>query len=75
MNRHFKKIDSNDHVLAWESKGLSNRINKPPFIINRVITSKLSYLGTKVRVKSDGSCLKQDKIRYTHGKIVNIYIV
>ena len=30
---------------------------------------------TKARVKFSGSCLKQDKVTYTHGKIVNIYIV
>ena len=30
---------------------------------------------TKTRVEFNGSCLKQDKIMYTHGKIVNIYIV
>ena len=28
----------------------------------------------KKRVKFTGNCLKQDKITYTHGKIVNIYI-
>ena len=32
-------------------------------------------MGSKIRVKFSGSCLKQDKITYTHGKIVNIYIV
>ena len=31
-------------------------------------------MGTKIRVRFSGSCLKQDKITYTHGKIVNIYI-
>ena len=35
----------------------------------------LSYLGPKTRAKISVSCLKQDKITYTHGKIVNIYIV
>ena len=39
------------------------------------ITPSLDYLGTKIRVKFNGSCLKEDKITYTHGKIVNIYIV
>ena len=34
-----------------------------------------SYLGNKIRVKFNGSCLKQDKITYAYGKIVNIYIV
>ena len=28
-----------------------------------------------MRVKFTGSCLKQPKILYTHGKVVNIYIV
>ena len=32
-------------------------------------------MGTKTRVKFSGSCLKQDKVTYTHGKIVNICIV
>ena len=28
-----------------------------------------------MRVKFTGSCLKQPKFTYTHGKVVNIYIV
>ena len=32
-------------------------------------------MGTKIRVRLSGSCLKQDKFTYTHGKIVNIYII
>ena len=39
------------------------------------ITSKLIYYGTKTRVEFNGNYLKQDKITYNHGKIVNIYIV
>ena len=35
----------------------------------------VSYYGTKTRVKFTASCLKQPKISYTHGTIVNIYIV
>ena len=35
----------------------------------------LSYIGNKTRVKFDGICLKQDKIRFTHWKTVNIYFV
>ena len=35
----------------------------------------LDYVGNKIKVKFDGSCLKQDKITFTHGTIVNIYIV
>ena len=42
---------------------------------NYSITPELSYFGNKIRLKINGSVLKQDKIAYTHGKIVHIYIV
>ena len=42
---------------------------------NYSVTPELSYYGTKTRVEFDGSCLKQDKVTYNHGTIVNIYIV
>ena len=42
---------------------------------NHKITPELRYYGTKIRVEFSGSCLKQNKIAYSHGKIVNIYIV
>ena len=35
----------------------------------------IDYLGNKIRLKFSGSCLKQPKLQYTHGTIVNIYIV
>ena len=47
----------------------------------KILTEKLlkinqkSCYGTKTRVTFTGSCLKQSKISYTHGKVVNIYIV
>ena len=42
---------------------------------NYSITPELSCYGSKIRVKFNGSCLKHNKITYTHGKVVNIYIV
>ena len=54
---------------------MSNEIIKPPTTSNNSLASKLCYFGTKTRVKFNGSCLKQDKITYTYGTIVNIYIV
>ena len=42
---------------------------------NYSVTPFLDYHDTKTRVEFNGSCLKQDKITYTHGKIVIIYIV
>ena len=48
---------------------------KPPTISDNSLTPALNYYGTKIRVKFTGSCLKQSQISYTHGKVVNIYIV
>ena len=35
----------------------------------------IDYFDDKIRLKFNGSCLKQPKILYTHGKVVNVYIV
>ena len=42
---------------------------------NYKITPELSFYGTKTKVEFNGSCLKQDKVTYHHGKMVNIYSV
>ena len=40
------------------------------------LTPTISYYHAgKKRVKFTGSCLKQDKVIFNHGKVVNIYIV
>ena len=78
MYRYFKIIagvGNGSYIYYWQSKGLSDeRINsiKTP---NYIITPKLNYYGTKTRVEFNGSCLKQDKVTFNHGKVVNIYIV
>ena len=64
-----------DYVLSWQSKGLSSESIKVISTSNNSLTPSLNYYDTKIRVKFTGSCLKQPKISYTHGKIVNIYIV
>ena len=75
INRYFKVIANTDYVSSWKSKGLSAETIKPPTTSDNSLTPALSYYGTKTRVKFTGSCLKQPKISYTHGKVVNIYIV
>ena len=42
---------------------------------NYNIIPELSFHGTKTRIEFNGSYLKQDKVVYNHGKIVNIYLV
>ena len=70
----FKKFKDSDHISAWKSKGLSDETIKPPATPNNSIAPAVSYIGVKTRAKFDGSCLKQDKMTFTHGNIVNIYI-
>ena len=54
---------------------MSNESIKSPSAPNNFLTPSLNYLGTKISAKFSGSCLKQDKVTCTQGKIVNIYIV
>ena len=78
MGKYFKLnsvAGAVDRVLSWQLKGLSNESIKPPTASNNSLTPELNYNGTKTRVKFITSCLKQSRISYTHGKVVNIYIV
>ena len=62
-------------ILRWKSKGLPDESIKSPITYNYSLAPELSYYGTKTRVKLHGSCLKQDKILFTHGTILDIQIV
>ena len=75
LNKYFKVIANTDYVSLWKSKGLSAETIKPPSTSDDSLTPELSYYGTKTRIKLTGCCLKQPQIWYTHGAIVNIYIV
>ena len=68
-------ITNTNYISSWKSKGLSAEGIKPPTTSDNSLTPELSYYGTKTRVKFTGSCLKQPKILYNHGKVVNTYIV
>ena len=60
--------------IFFKYKGLSDENVTAPNTIDYSLNSQLSYLGTKTRVGFKGSCSKQDKVTYVHGKVVNIYI-
>ena len=64
-----------DHVLSWQSKGLSNENIKPAATSNIGLNPRLSYYGTNIRVQYTRSCLKQPKFTFTHEKVVDTYIV
>ena len=78
IDKYFKKIigvGNGDYIYFWKSRGLSGERINSITASNYMITPSLDCLGAKIRVKFSGSYLRQDKITYTHGKIVNIYIV
>ena len=66
-------------ILIWfhhgNLKGLSAETIKPPTTSDYSLSPTVGYFGTKTKLKFTGSSLKQSKISYTHGTIVNIYIV
>ena len=68
-------ITNTDYISSWKSKGLSDENFKPPTTSDNSLNRALNYYGTKTRVIFTGGCLKQSKISYNQGKVVNIYIV
>ena len=75
MYIYFKKISgvgNGKYIYFSKSKGLSDERIKSITASDYSITPEFGYYGSKIRVKFNGSCLKQDKITYTHGKIINM---
>ena len=78
LGRYFKRIvgvASGEQIYFWKSEGFPDERIDTTTASNYIITPKLSYYGNKIKVKFIRNYLKQDKIAYAHGKIVNIYIV
>ena len=51
------------------------KLLKPSATSGNSINSQVRYFSSKARLEFRGSCLKQDKSTFNHGKIVNINIV
>ena len=77
MGKYFKLnsiVGVIDRVLSWQSKRLSNKSIKPPTTSDNSLTPELNYYGTKIKIKSTGSCLEQSDHIFTRKKKFNIYI-
>ena len=73
VHRYFKMITgvgNGNYICYWKSKGFSGEKTNSIKTSNHSITPNLSYYGTKTRVEFNGSCLKQDKVTFNHGKII-----
>ena len=78
MYRYFKRIagvGNGSYIYYWKSEELSDEIINSAKTPNHSITPNLNYYRTKTRVQFNGSCLKQDKVRFNHRKVPNIYTV
>ena len=47
---------------------MSDKSIKPPSTSDNTLNPLIDYVGTKIKVEFRGSCLKQDKISFNHGK-------
>ena len=65
---HFEVDDAQNYLVFQPMYGQC----KSPSASHNFLNHSLNYLGTKTRVRFSGSYLKQDKIIYNHGKILNI---
>ena len=75
VQRYFKLITITKHVAEWKSKGLSDESIKPFTTSDNSLAPVIIYYGYKIRLKFNGSVLRQPKVTYTHKKAVNVYIV
>ena len=74
MCRYFEWIagaGNGNYIYYWQSKGLPDERINSIAASNYSVTPFLDYYGT--RVEFSRSCLKQDKVTFNHGKIVNIH--
>ena len=69
--RYFRRIigvGSDNYIYFWKFISLSDERLNCNTAFNYKSSPELSYYGTKIRVEFNGSCLKQDKVTYNHGK-------
>ena len=57
-------IPYTENISEWKSKALSDEGIKPATSDNS-LSLLIDYLGNKIRLKFNGSCLKQTKMTYT----------
>ena len=74
ISRYFKI--NKKYILSWKSKGLFDENIIPYATSDNSLTPLINHYNIKVRLKFNGSCLKQpNKLTYDYGHNVNVYIV
>ena len=72
VHKYIKIIANTKYISEWKSKGLSEESIKPFSASDNSLGSLIDYYSYNIRVKFNRSILRQPKVSYTHGKIVNI---
>ena len=74
--KYFKTFieKSSTFISSWESKGLSNEKIGYTKTSNYSQAPRLVYDNARIKLNFIGDLLKQDKVTYNRGPIVNIYI-
>ena len=62
-------------ITSWKSKRLSNKKISFSHRLTNIQPPILAYDNATIKVKFNGDFLKQDRVTYNHGPIVNIYVV
>ena len=75
VHKYIKIIANTKYISEWKSKGLSDESIKPFLTSENSLTPLIDYYDHNIRLKFNGSILRQPKVSYTHGKIANIFIV
>ena len=77
IKRYFKTVANAKLISSSKSKGLPDETINPYATSDNSLTPLIDYYFVgKVRIKFNGSCLKQpNKLIYDYGGKVNIYIV
>ena len=73
--KYFQTITNTNYISSWKSKGLSAESIKPFPTSDNIPTPLIDYYNYKIKVKFNGSFLRQTKVAFTHGKVVNIFMV
>ena len=66
MHQYFKLIPNKKYISGRKSKGFPDESIKPPTTSDNSLSPLIDYLGNKIRLKLNGSYLKQLKLAYPH---------
>ena len=68
LYRYFKTVTNTNYISSWKSKGLSDESIKPFLTSDNSLTPLLVYYDYNIKLKFNGSILRQPKVTYTHKK-------